>query len=81
MAMFLVVRLRSGPHWDASLPLEKQSDWPAHASFMDELVGTGFESANGVRRALDDQARRTPGVTERAENQHGVPALRLGGAT
>ena len=118
MAMFLVVRLRSGPHWDASLPLEEQSDWPAHASFMDELVARGFvvlggpladerrvvlaveaesedvvratlaldpwtdfASANGVRRALDDQARRTPGVTERAENQHGVPALRLGGAT
>ena len=40
--MFLVVLLRSGPAWDSSLPLEGQSDWPAHASFMDGLVDAGF---------------------------------------
>ncbi len=37
MAFFVVLR-RSGPQWDPSLPLEEQSDWPAHASFMDGLV-------------------------------------------
>src|SRR6266536_3537260 len=40
--MFLVVLLRSGPQWDPSRPLEEQSDWPAHASFMDGLVDAGF---------------------------------------
>ena len=42
MATFLVVLHRSGPLWDPSRPLEEQSDWPAHASFMDGLVETGF---------------------------------------
>jgi len=40
--MFLVVRSRSGPEWNPSLPLEEQSGWPAHASYMDELVAAGF---------------------------------------
>jgi uncharacterized protein YciI len=42
MAMFLVVLRRSGPRWDPSRPMEDQADWAAHASFMDELVATGF---------------------------------------
>jgi len=42
MAMFLVVVRRSGPDWDPTRPLEEQSDWPAHASFMDGLVDSGF---------------------------------------
>ena len=41
MATFLVVLLRSGPQWDPSRPLEEQSGWPAHASFMDGLVDEG----------------------------------------
>jgi hypothetical protein len=40
--MFLVVLRRSGLQWDPSLPLEEQSGWPAHASFMDGLVDAGF---------------------------------------
>ena len=36
--MFHVVLLRSGPAWDRSRPMEEQSEWPAHASFMDGLV-------------------------------------------
>jgi uncharacterized protein YciI len=39
---FHVVLSRSGPDWDGSRPLEEQSDWPAHASFMDGLVDAGF---------------------------------------
>lgn len=39
--MFLVTRLRSGPQWDASRPLEQQSGWSAHAAFMDGLVDAG----------------------------------------
>jgi uncharacterized protein YciI len=42
VATFLVVLLRSGPEWDASRPLEEQSGWPEHASFMDGLVEEGF---------------------------------------
>jgi uncharacterized protein YciI len=42
VATFHVVLLRSGPQWDPSRPLEEQSDWPAHASFMDGLVDAGF---------------------------------------
>jgi uncharacterized protein YciI len=39
--MFLVVLTRDGPQWAPSRPLEEQSDWAAHASFMDELVEAG----------------------------------------
>ena len=47
MATFLVQLLRSGPSWDSSRPVEEQSDWPAHAAFMDELVDTGFVVLGG----------------------------------
>ena len=36
--MFLVTLHRSGPQWDASKPLEEQSGWPEHATFMDKEV-------------------------------------------
>jgi uncharacterized protein YciI len=42
VATFLVVLVRSGPEWDASKPMEKQSHWPAHAAYMDELVESGL---------------------------------------
>jgi uncharacterized protein YciI len=40
--MFLVVLRQSGPAFDRARPLEEQSDWPAHAAFMDGLVDAGF---------------------------------------
>jgi uncharacterized protein YciI len=40
--MFLVVRSRSGPQWRQGRPVEEQTGWPEHASFMDELVDAGF---------------------------------------
>ena len=40
--MFHVVVLRAGPAYDPSLPLEEQSGWQEHASFMDGLVDAGF---------------------------------------
>lgn len=40
--MFLLTLRRSGPQWDPSKQLEEQSDWPAHATFMDGLVDDGF---------------------------------------
>jgi hypothetical protein len=42
VATFLVMLRRSGPEWDASRPMEEQSDWAEHASYMDELVESGF---------------------------------------
>jgi hypothetical protein len=42
MAMFHVVLTRSGPQWLQGRPLEEQSGWPEHASFMDALVDDGF---------------------------------------
>jgi uncharacterized protein YciI len=45
--MFLVVLRRSGPRWDPARPLEEQSGWPAHASFMDALVDQGFVVLGG----------------------------------
>jgi len=38
---------RSGPQWAPTLPLEEQSDWPAHASFMDGLVADRFVVLGG----------------------------------
>jgi len=43
---FIVLR-RTGPRWDPSRPLEQQSGWPAHASFMDGLVDAGFVVLGG----------------------------------
>ena len=40
--MFVVVLRRSGPKWDASRALEEQTDWSAHAAFMDNVVDAGF---------------------------------------
>jgi len=42
MAWFLVIRRRSGPEWDRAKPMEGQSGWDEHASFMDGLVDEGF---------------------------------------
>jgi hypothetical protein len=47
VATFLVVLSRSGPQWDPSRTLEEQSDWPAHASFMDGLAEAGFIGLGG----------------------------------
>jgi uncharacterized protein YciI len=42
MATFLALVRRTGPEWDSSRPMEEQSDWDAHAEFMDGLVDDGF---------------------------------------
>jgi uncharacterized protein YciI len=63
--MFLVGRLRSGPQWDPSRPLEEQSDWAAHASFMDELVDTGFVVLGGP---LADERRVVLAIEAESED-------------
>ena len=49
-----VVLTRDGPQWSPSRPLEEQSDWLAHAAFMDELVDTGVIVLGGP---LGDERR------------------------
>jgi uncharacterized protein YciI len=70
MAMFLVVVRRSGPEWDPSRPLEEQSGWAAHASFMDGLVDDGFIVLGGP---LADEQRVAHAVE--AESEEAVRAM------
>ncbi|MFI6979093.1 YciI family protein [Embleya sp. NPDC050154] len=70
MAVFLVFLRRSGPHWDPSRPMQEQSDWPAHASFMDELVNSGVVVLGGP---LADEHRVV--LVVEAESQDTVRAM------
>jgi hypothetical protein len=63
--MFLIVLHRRGPLYDSSLPLEEQVDWTAHASFMDELVGSGFVVLGGP---LADEHRVAMAVEAESED-------------
>jgi hypothetical protein len=63
--MFFVVQRRAGPRYDPSRPLEEQSDWPAHASFMDGLVDAGFVVLGGP---LADEHRVVLVVSAESEN-------------
>jgi uncharacterized protein YciI len=65
MAMFLVILHRSGPLYDPSRPLEEQSDWPAHAAFMDGLVADGFIVLGGP---LSDERRVVHAVEAESED-------------
>jgi uncharacterized protein YciI len=65
MAMFHVVVLRSGPAWDASRPLEEQSGWTEHASFMNGLVDDGFIVLGGP---LADEHRVVHAVEAESED-------------
>ncbi len=44
--LFAVTRSR-GPQWDEARPLEQQSDWRAHADFMNGLYDAGFVLLGG----------------------------------
>ncbi len=63
--MFLVILRRSGPEWDASRPLEEQSGWDEHASFMDGLVDEGFLVLGGP---LADEHRTAHAVEADSED-------------
>jgi uncharacterized protein YciI len=64
--MFLVVVRRSGPDWDPTRRLEEQSGWPAHASFMDGLVDSGFIVLGGP---LADEERVAHAVEAESEDE------------
>jgi uncharacterized protein YciI len=63
---FLVTVHRSGPEWDGSRPLEQQSGWPEHASFMDGLVDDGFIILGGP---LADEYRVAHAVEAESEDE------------
>src|SRR6266704_1532919 len=65
MPMFLVVLRRSGPQWDRLRPIEEQTEWAAHASFMDELVDAGFSVLGGP---LDDEHRVVHAIEAESED-------------
>ena len=66
---FVVVRSR-GPAWDDSKPLEGQSEWDAHAVFMDALFEQGFAALVGPLEGTRDallvlRASSAPEIVER----------------
>ena len=63
--MFLLQLRRSGPQWDTSRPMEDQSGWPEHASFMDGLVEDGFIVLGGP---LSDEHRVVHAVEAESED-------------
>ena len=50
---FVVLRAR-GAGWDESRSLEEQTDWPAHAAFMDSLAAEGFVALGGPLEGTRD---------------------------
>jgi uncharacterized protein YciI len=65
MSMFHVVVRRSGPGWHPGTPMEQQSGWEAHASFMDDLVDRGFIVLGGP---LSDEERVVHAVEAESED-------------
>jgi hypothetical protein len=63
--MFHVVVRRTGPEWDPSQPLEGQSGWAEHASFMDALVEQGFVVLGGP---LADEDRVVHAIEAESED-------------
>jgi hypothetical protein len=53
MKLFAVIRTR-GDAWNPSVPLEGQSDWSAHASFMNRLQSEGFIVLGGPLEGTSD---------------------------
>jgi len=47
MRQLFAVLLDRGPAWQHGLPLERQVQWDAHASFMDALVDEGLVLLGG----------------------------------
>ena len=64
--MFHVVVVRSGPQWQAGKPLEEQSGWDEHASFMNGLVDDGFIVLGGP---LVDEYRVVHAVEAESEDE------------
>jgi uncharacterized protein YciI len=66
---FAVLRSR-GPAWDDSKLLESQSEWTAHAAFMDAMFDEGFAALVGPLEGTRDallilRASSVEEITER----------------
>jgi uncharacterized protein YciI len=64
--MFHVIVTQTGPSFDPSLPLERQSEWEEHAEFMEALVDDGFIVLGGP---LDDGTQRVVLAIEAASEE------------
>ena len=53
MKMFALIRTRC-PAWEPSLSLEGQSEWPAHARFMNDLEARGAVILGGPLEGTPD---------------------------
>lgn len=80
LTRLFVVTLSHGLAWNASLPLEEQTAWTAHAAFMDAmfaeglvLLGGPLEGASGALLIM-----RARGVDEVRQRLTGDPWMRLG---
>ena len=51
--LFAVIESR-GPGWNASLPMDDQVEWAAHAAFMDDLADEGFVALGGPLEGTSD---------------------------
>lgn len=56
MPHFVVIRERASA-WDWALPMRRQSQWEAHAAFMDALTDEGFILLGGPLGGEDDAKR------------------------
>jgi hypothetical protein len=63
--MFLVILRRSGPDYDLSKPVEEQSGWSEHATFMDKLVDDGVIVLGGP---LADEVRTAHAMEAESED-------------
>jgi uncharacterized protein YciI len=76
---YFVVLRRLGPQWDPKVAMEHQSQWDAHASFMDGLVDRGVVILGGplgdgqrvvlvIEAASEDSVRATLGLDPWSES-------------
>jgi uncharacterized protein YciI len=56
MPYFVLIRERSS-RWNWSVPMRRQSEWEAHAAFMDALESEGFIVAGGPLGDEDEAVR------------------------
>jgi hypothetical protein len=73
MAIFHVVLHRSGPRWDPAKPLKLQSNFAAHAEYVEKLVDTGLIIMGGP---LADEYQVVYAVA--AESEEAVRTALLG---
>jgi hypothetical protein len=72
--LFAVIRSR-GPAWNASVSLDDQAGWPAHAAFMNGLLAEGFVVLGGPLEGTPDVLLvvRAAGAPEIAARLSGDP--------